>query len=208
MRQWVYITTMMVCLSGCDERDHDIIHASVQDSKNVVPIVPAVTVRSADTALQLINGTWFYHQQPFSGTIETNFPSGALKAKQSFYNGKEEGLLSTYYENGKIDSRRYYHNGEKDSVNAGWWINGNPRYEYHFKNGVYEGNFKEWYLSGKPLKHIIYHNGKEESGKGWRENGKVYMSFVTRDGRLYGLINPNLCYSLKNERGEYVANTR
>ena len=119
----------------------------------------------------------------------------------------EEGVLTSFYENGMKDSRRFYHNGEKDSINQGWWINGNPRFEYHFKNGVYEGDFKEWYASGKLMKHIIYHNGKEQNGKGWRENGKVYMSFVMRDGRLYGLINPNLCYSLKNERGEYVAST-
>jgi hypothetical protein len=30
------------------------------------------------------------------------------------------------------------------------------------------------------------------------------MSFEVRNGRLYGLVNPNLCYSLINERGEYV----
>lgn len=60
----------------------------------------------------------------------------------------------------------------------------------------------------KPLKYIVYQNGIAQTGKGWRENGKLYMSFVVRDGRLYGLINPNLCYSLKNERGEYVVSIK
>ena len=171
-------------------------------------IIPGLAVRSTDTSLQLINGVLYYQHRLFSGNHETYFPSGALQARQSFYQGKEEGLLNIFYENGNKDALRFYHDGEKDSIHMGWWINGNPRFEYHFKNGIYEGDYKEWYISGNPMKHIVYHDGKEQSGKGWRENGKVYMSFVMRDGRLYGLINPNLCYSLKNERGEYVAATK
>ena len=117
-------------------------------------------------------------------------------------------MVCNYYENGNKDTRRFYRNGEKDSINLGWWVNGNPRFEYHFNNGNYEGDFNEWYVSGRPLKNIIYHDGKEQSGKGGRENGKLKMNFVRKDGRLYGLINPNLCYSLKNERGEYIASTK
>lgn len=169
--------------------------------------IPDVVIRSTDSALQLVNGVLFHHRQPFSGSVATYFPGGTLKASQSFFAGKEEGLLTSFYENGSKDTRRFYHNGEKDSINEGWWPNGNHRFAYHFRNGSYEGSFEEWYESGKPYKHIMYHDGKEQSGQGWRENGKVYMSFVARDGRLYGLINPNLCYSLKNERGEYVSNT-
>lgn len=183
-------------------------HNNLQSPKDTSPaqsiVIPSMVVRSTDSALHLVNGVWYYKQKLFSGCIETYFPSGQLRSKQSFYQGKEEGLLSTYYENGNKDTRRYYHAGEKDSTNQGWWPNGNPSFEYHFKNGVYEGDFKEWYTSGKPLKHLVYCNGEEQSGTGWRENGKVYMSFVVKDGRLYGLINPNLCYSLKNERGEFV----
>lgn len=208
MKPCIFIACMIGCLCGCNNADHTGMHYAVPDTGHIHPAVTGIVVVSTDTALHLVNGTWYFHQQLFSGMMETCFPSGAEKARQSFYQGKEEGLVYTFYENGEKDSRRFYHNGEKDSINQGWWINGNPRFEYHFKNGVYEGDFKEWYVSGKPLKHIVFHNGKEQSGKGWRENGKVYMSFVTRDGRLYGLINPNLCYSLKNERGEYVGSTQ
>lgn len=201
-----YLYMILVSFSAC--------HYSTQDAKPgavkkpAVLVIPGLVVRSTDTSLRLDNGVWYYHQQPFSGAMETRFPSGSLRSRQTYYRGREEGLFLSYYESGRKDASRYYHNGEKDSINRGWWLNGNPRYEYHFKNGVYEGDFKEWYQSGKPLKHIIYRNGKEQSGKGWRENGKVYMSFVVKDGRWYGLINPNLCYSLKNERGEFVKSSR
>ena len=200
MKHCIYIIIVSICLSGCQNDNHGKSDPSKQSAVDLV-------VQSTDTSLHLVNGVWYYHQQLFSGTIETYFSSGQLQSRQSFYDGKEDGWLSTYYPDGSKDTRRYYHHGEKDSINQGWWPNGNPQFEYHFKNGVYEGDFKEWYASGKPLKHIIYHNGKEQSGKGWRENGKPYMSFVMRDGRLYGLINPNLCYSLKKENGEFVKST-
>lgn len=176
-------------------------------NSNPLPQIPAVTVDRSDTALQLINGVWLLSGQPFSGTIETWYASGQIRLSQQFYNGKEEGLMQSYYENGKRESLRFYRSGEKDSVHRGWWLNGQLQYEYHYRNGEYEGDFKEWYASGRPYKHISYRQGKEQWGKGWRENGKPYMSFVMRDGRLYGLINPNLCYSLKNEKGEYVENS-
>ncbi len=166
--------------------------------------VPDNTVLSTDTSLQLQNGVWYYRQQLFSGWIETYFTPNRLKARQGFYLGKEEGTCVTYYENGNRDAERYYHLGEKDSVHRGWWVNGQRRFTYHFKMGNYDGDFEEWYVSGKPMKRIVYKEGKEQNGVGWRESGKIYMSFVMRDGRLYGMINPNLCYALKNEKGEYV----
>jgi len=201
MKKYIVI---LIVLSACQPSKKDKLF--VTELKSIA--IPDLTVKSGDTALFLNNGVWLYQQKPLTGFIETYFSSGSLKSRQSFYQGKEEGLFLSYYEDGSKDARRFYHKGEKDSINQGWWPNGNPRFEYHFKEGVYEGDFKEWYQSGKPLKQIVYHNGKEESGKGWRENGKIYMSFMVKEGRLYGLVNPNLCYSLKNERGEFVKSSR
>ena len=55
---------------------------------------------------------------------------------------------------------------------------------------------------------IQYKDGKEIGGNGWRNNGKTYMNFIVKDGRRYGLVNAQLCYSVKNERGEYVENMK
>jgi hypothetical protein len=202
MRNIFFIPVMLFFIGGC--HDHIADASGNPSSGDRAIVIPDSTVQATDTSLHLVNGIWFYQQQTFSGTIVSYFSANHLQARKTYYKGKEEGWQYTYYENGNKDSKRYYHGGEKDSINQGWWLNGNPRYEYHFKDGAYEGDFKEWYMSGKPIKHITYHKGKEQSGMGWRENGKVYMSFVMKDGRLYGLINPNLCYSLKNERGEFV----
>ena len=203
MKNCLVIIGFALCLIGCRETERKIPKAGTTKKSFSPIVIPNFIVLSSDTALHLINGVWYYHHQLFSGTMKTFYSSGKLKAIQSFYQGKEESLLTTFYQTGNLDSKRYYHLGEKDSINSGWWENGNPRFEYHFKNGMYEGDFREWYATGKPMKHIVFQDGKEQSGKGWRENGKVYMSFVMRDGRLYGLVNPNLCYSLKNEKGEF-----
>ena len=203
MKNCLVIIGFAFCLIGCRETERKIpkVNTSIKSFSPIV--IPNFIVLFSDTALHLINGDWYYRDQLFTGTMKTFFTSGTIKSIQNFYHGKEEGMLSTFYETGKPDTKRYYHLGEKDSTNSGWWQNGNPRFEYHFKNGIYEGDFKEWYANGKHLKHIVFHKGIEQSGKGWRENGKIYMSFVMRDGRLYGLVNPNLCYTLINERGEF-----
>jgi hypothetical protein len=49
------------------------------------------------------------------------------------------------------------------------------------------------------MQQLVYDHGKEISGKGWRENGELYMNYQIKNGRRYGLANANLCYSLSNE---------
>lgn len=150
------------------------------------------------------NGICLRGKQAYTGVLVHSDSLGNLISKQQYYQGKEEGWSEWYYPNGSTNARRYFRKGEKDSVHLGWWPNGNLRFEYHFHQGQYEGWFREWYVSGKPLKAIWYEGGKEIRGTGWRENGKIYMSFEVRNGRLYGLVNPNLCYSLQKEKGVFV----
>ncbi|MBU3745447.1 MAG: hypothetical protein FGM61_13040 [Sediminibacterium sp.] len=151
------------------------------------------------------NGIFLKGNQPFTGVFLQADSLGNPVSKQTYDQGKEEGFSEWYYPDGRVNARRYFHKGEKDSVHLGWWPNGNLRFEYHFQQGQYHGWFKEWYFSGKPLKAIWYEIGKEIRGTGWRENGKIYMSFEVRNGRLYGLVNPNLCYSLQKEKGVFVS---
>ena len=194
-----YYMICLVLFVACKQKVQNS-EAGMAVTKEKSPIIVSAT----DSLLQIRNGLWYYSQHLFTGTINTYYSSGKLYSQQSLYNGKEEGMSCTFYENGNKDACRYYHAGEKEGVHRGWWLHGSPRFEYHFCKGDYDGDFKEWYASGKPYKHILYVKGKEQSGKGWRENGKLYMNFVMREGRLYGLINPNLCYSLKNEKGEFI----
>jgi antitoxin component YwqK of YwqJK toxin-antitoxin module len=167
-------------------------------------LIPAIVVQKFDTSLHCKNGLWYFHDSLFSGRIEEKYISGQQKSIGSFYHGKEEGCSFSFYPDGKRESVRSYDNGEKCGTHTGWWNNDKTRFEYHFTKGNYDGDYFEWYTSGKLLKHIIYKNGEELSGKGWRENGKLFMNYVMKDKRRYGLMNAQLCYSLKSEEGEWV----
>lgn len=168
------------------------------------PAIPGAFISPADSALHWKNGRYYYGEQLFSGHIIDQDKNGVTLTDQSYYNGQQQDWQLAYYPDGRLAEKRYYHGGEKDSVHTGWWPNGQPRFEYHFRNGVYHGDFKEWYASGQPYKQIHYTSGTDDAGKGWRENGKVYMSYITRNNRRYGLINANLCYSVTNEKGELI----
>ncbi len=198
MKNIIFITIIIFC--SCNGSSNQM--QRQQAFKHIV--IPSIKILQTDSSLHFKNGFCFYGDTLFSGTIEEYFTSHQLKSSQSFYKGKEEGCSYSFYEDGKQESKRYFHLGEKDSINLGWWSNGNLRFEYHFNNGIYDGDYKEWYFSGKALKYLLYKNGEELSGKGWRENGKLFMNYVMKDNRRYGLMNSQLCYSLKNEKGEFV----
>ena len=170
-----------------------------KEKGNIKTNQPRQTIVSTDKNLQLINGEWFYNKALFNGEIKELYPDGTLQSSRQLQNGRQQGPAFTFYPGGKAESSRWYSNGDKDSIHTGWWPNGNKKFEYHFSKGNYNGLFAEWYQSGKMMQQVMYDNGKEVSGKGWRENGKVYMSFVIKNGRRYGLMNANLCYSLVKE---------
>ena len=184
-------------LFGCDHLQQ---HFSEVDAGKSV-------INSNDPSLNFQNGSRYYKGKLFSGIIEEHFKDNTVQHRTGYENGKEEGWQQTFFTDGKVSEKRFYHRGEKDSVHSGWWPNGYKRFEYHFSNGIYNGDYKEWYESGQPLKHIHYTKGTDDWGKGWRENGKLYMNCVMKDGRRYGLNNSNLCYTVKNGNGEFVAST-
>ena len=163
---------------------------------------------STDSSLHFVSGYWYHSTELLSGQVTERDNQGHVISVTKYLSGKEEGWTNKFYPNGQQAEKRYYHLGEKDSVHTGWWANGNKRFEYHFNAGVYNGDYKEWYESGKDYKVIHYVNGAEEWAKGWRENGKLYMNFIVRNGRRYGIENANLCYTVKNEKGEYVENSK
>lgn len=171
----------------------------------IPPADPTILmVNRTDASINFKNGSWHYKGLLFSGTIRDLFEDASLHQSTPCSDGKENGWQVTFYPDGSLSEKRYFRSGEKDSVHTGWWQNGNKRFEYHFSAGIYNGEYKEWYQSGKPLKHIQYINGKDICGKGWRENGKIYMNFIVKNGRRYGVNNANLCYTVKNGSGELV----
>jgi antitoxin component YwqK of YwqJK toxin-antitoxin module len=190
----IYIVLMIACVSDQPMVAKEVVRA----------VIPSVGIMADDSKLKLVNGLWYYADTLFSGHVHAFHANGNMQRMQGYYSGKEEGLLMTWFPDGQKESERYFVNGEKEGVHKGWWENGQQRFEYHFSNGQYEGDFREWSVNGTMAKHIEYKDGKEQRGKAWRENGKVYMSFEVRGSRRYGMMNAKPCYTLRNEKGEYI----
>lgn len=169
-------------------------------SQQAQPVVPKIKVRADDVQLQVENGNLFYRGTLFNGKQVAFWRDSVYRSSQEYEQGRQAGSELSFYENGKRETERWFTKGEKDSVHRGWWANGKPRFEYYFKKGLYNGPFREWYESGGLLQELMYENGNEVSGKGWRENGKLYMNFIVKDGRRYGLINVNLCFPQAAEK--------
>jgi antitoxin component YwqK of YwqJK toxin-antitoxin module len=181
----IYITLVGLLFVGCNEQK---------------PVSPGtLSINITDPGLKLINAVWLYNGVAYNGEIREIYPGGTLKSIQQVKDGKQDGIYATYYPDGNPETRRWYREGEKDGLHTGWWPAGSKRFEYHFNNGNYNGLFTDWYQDGKMLQQILYDNGQQVSGKGWREDGKLFLNFVVKNGRYYGLMNSNLCYSLKDQ---------
>ena len=82
MKKYVAI---LLFLTACHFKKQD--KPAIAELQSATAIIPDITVYAADTSLSLKNGVWFYHQKPFTGFIQSFYPSGSLKSRQSFYNG-------------------------------------------------------------------------------------------------------------------------
>lgn len=165
--------------------------------------IPNVTVNVSDTALHLVNGVYYYRGSLFAGYINSFYGGGSLESRSGYLNGKLEEVQHTYFLNGKMQSERRYKKGEKDGTHYGWYDDGTNRFEYNFSAGMTVGVNTDWYADGKMWRKAQYENGNEVRVQAWRTNGKLYANYEVRGGVIYGMNNSNLCYTLKNERGNY-----
>lgn len=175
---------------------------SCNEKKKAAENISSVTMNITDPSLRTVNGILYSGDHLFTGKLNGFYATKELRSTADFVSGKEQGLSETFYENGEKESQRFYTAGEKDSIHTGWWPGGTKKFEYHFNKGNYNGSFREWYMSGAIAREIMYDNGKEQSGKEWRENGKLYTNFIWKGNRRYGVVNSNLCYGV--EKGKIV----
>jgi len=162
------------------------------------------TVEKNNQSLYMLNGVYYFNQEPFSGYITSHYANGVIEEKSGYRNGKQEGISLTWFENGVMQSKRYYVKGEKNDTHYGWYEDGSKRFEYNFNKGINSGIHTEWYQNGSIAKKTTYSNGSEESVQAWRDNGKLYINYVVKDGVIYGMNNSHLCYTLENEKGVYA----
>ncbi|HEU4717264.1 MAG TPA: WG repeat-containing protein [Bacteroidia bacterium] len=151
--------------------------------------------------------TWYYE-------------SGAVKSRQLFMNGRDNGFDSVFYENGKLKAALNYSADQKQAHSVSWYPDGHINvigyrdvesgagvdsmfYESgrlsgiaHYINGVQEGEFRAWSPGGK-LKYVFhYHEGRRDGESiTYSSSGCVKRrEFYRRDtltGLSYGLAGKN-----------------
>jgi antitoxin component YwqK of YwqJK toxin-antitoxin module len=183
--KWLCMTMLLLLLTSCDQQraDRKIAH----------------NIGKTDPQLRFDHGYYYYENILLTGTITERRSDSSIAQLTTYEDGKEQGWQTMYDVTGKVAEKRYYTKGQKDGIHTGWWPNGNLRFSYRYTKGIYNGVYQEWYENGSPSKTIYYANGNDDSGKAWRDNGKLYMNFVKKDGRRYGLNNSNLCYTIRKD---------
>ena len=81
-------------------------------------------------------------------------------AKETYKNGKQDGLTKWWYKDGTLHYQGYYKDGEKDGKDSWWWDNGQLNSEEHFKDGKRDGLTRYWDPDGKLTSESNYKDGK------------------------------------------------
>jgi hypothetical protein len=75
-----------------------------------------------------------------------------------------------------------------------FWPNGNLRRSFDLRNDVRHGEYRTFTVDGKPyeLKHFV--DGREDGlQQAWDERGELYLNYVVKNGRRYGMVNAKPC---------------
>ena len=96
-----------------------------------------------------------YHQEsnePVTGIVESFYPTGQLRTRTAYKNGKKEGLDELFHQNGQLSLRVNRENGLKEGLYEGFYRNGQLSYRWHFKVGAPDGVWETFDEDGKLMK--------------------------------------------------------
>ncbi|TYA92385.1 hypothetical protein FUA24_02225 [Seonamhaeicola marinus] len=163
-----------------------------------------LVINADDQNLKLNNGVLEYHDDPFTGKLESTYANSAKHSEVFYYNGLKEGGEKQWYGNGILAMERFYHEGVKVGVHKAWWSNGIHKFVYYFNDkGEHHGNLKEWDITGLLIRDFNYKNGKESGAqKMWKDNGEIKSNYVVVNGERFGLIGLKKCYTVTVDKDE------
>ncbi len=116
-------------------------------------------------------------------------PTGGIKSKTPYVNGKKHGVKITYYANGGVESNSSYLNGEVCGLERWWDKKGVKEMERLGIETKTHGRWGEtcWHKSGLKSKELCYLKGKMSARIKWDEGGNVtevnfpYISKITKN---------------------------
>ncbi len=75
-----------------------------------------------------------------------------------------------------------------------FWPNGKLRRAFDLRGDVRDGEYKTFTVDGKPYEFKHFVRGHEDGlQQAWDDRGELYLNYVVKDGRRYGMINAKPC---------------
>ena len=144
-------------------------------------------------------GVLYRNDRGWSGFVERHYPSGGLKERSRYRQGRRSARSVTYHEGGTQASERFFRDGHKNGAQRGWWPNGRMKFSRVYVRGRAQGMATEWYDSGQRATVHRYVDGKEDGRQvGWTQDGRIHFNYEIVDGRRYGLIGSKPCFTIRN----------
>ncbi|WP_144962893.1 toxin-antitoxin system YwqK family antitoxin [Gillisia sp. Hel_I_86] len=184
--------TGLVMLSACQKQKADVL--TISDFQ----------IDKAELQLKPLEGKWYYAGKAFNGFAISYYPTGRLESRIGYFDGKKQGEAKLWYANGTLAKQSFYNENQLDGALNSYWPDGSQSAQSNYRNSVRHGVQKKWFASGQLARKTTYQDG-QESGlqQAWLENGKIYVNYEAKHGRVFGMKRTNLCYQLKDENVQY-----
>jgi len=142
-------------------------------------------------------GVFYHKEEPFTGTVLDTFENGELELRIVYLDGQENGLSQKWYANGQICWENNYLKGKKEGNQQSWWSNGQIKYEGSSRLDLKEGEQLSWHQNGVMAEAKYYTDGREDGNqKSWNSEGKLISNYTFKNGKRYGIVGRQDCYSV------------
>ncbi|WP_139957881.1 toxin-antitoxin system YwqK family antitoxin [Flavicella sediminum] len=159
--------------------------------------IPNDSIVKAKLVLHANEGKWYFNNKPFSGFAIRHFNTKKLAECIGFYKGRKEGEAKQWYANAQLKKQCFYKQNTLVNTYKTYWPNGLLAYEVNYTiNGKKEGIEKFYWRSGSISKARTLRAGQEHGlQQAWLKNGKLYVNYEAKNGRIFGMRRANSCYA-------------
>ncbi|NCI45349.1 toxin-antitoxin system YwqK family antitoxin [Sediminibacterium soli] len=159
------------------------------------------TIPSRHPGLRFRNNLFYINGGLFSGVIRACYANGKTQFLVPVYAGMRHGIYRSFYADGSIFEIRCYQHNLANGRHLGYWRNGKRKFDYQYRDDRRNGYLYQWYENGKPYMVTHYIQDQEDGlQQAWRTSGKLFINYVAKNGRKYGLEETQLCYTVRKQQ--------
>jgi antitoxin component YwqK of YwqJK toxin-antitoxin module len=111
---------------------------------------------TVDTSMRGLTGVIEKNPPVQHGDYITKYPSGVVKMRGFYLNGKRNGQWISFFENGNMQSEGFFKDGLRDGKANVYYENGKVYYEGYYKDGKEVGKWIFYDESGKKINEKDY----------------------------------------------------